>query len=112
MANSTTIIADLKTVIANNNVAVKAATQANANNPTAVSAVGGATNLTGGTGAYGAGVGGTFYGGEMDYLGMLNLALLKAQEMAVIMTKITVNTDQATDGTNQSLLVNILNDFQ
>jgi hypothetical protein len=110
VANSTTIIADLKTVISNNITnGVNATTQANANNPTAVSATGGATNLTGGTGVYGSG---TYYGGEMDYLGMLNLALLKAQEMAVIMARITVNTSYANDATNQGLLVNILNDFQ
>ena len=109
MANSTTIIADLKTVITNNNAGVKAATQANANNATAVTATGGTGNFTGGTGNYGSG---TFYGGEMDYLGNLNLLLLKAQEMAVLLSRVLANTDQATDGTNQTLLVNILNDLQ
>jgi len=109
MANSTTIIADLKTVIANNNTAVKAATAANAVNPTSLSATGGSGNFTGGTGNYGSG---TFYGGPMDYLGILNLLLLKAQELGVLLAKLLVNTDQATDGTNQTLLVNILNDLQ
>lgn len=112
MANSTTIIADLKSVISNNITnGVATATAANAINATALSTAGGANNLTNGSGVYAA-AGSTFYGGEMDYLGMLNLALLKAQEMAVIMTKITVNTDLSTDATNNALVVKILNDFQ
>jgi hypothetical protein len=109
MANSSTILADLKTVLTANNIAVKAATAANAVNPTALSATGGSGNLTGGTGAYGSG---TYVAGPMDYLGHLNLLILKAQELAILLAKVTVNTDQATDGTNQSLLVNILNDLQ
>jgi len=48
----------------------------------------------------------------MDYLGNLNLCLLKAQELGTLLAKVLVNTDQATDGTNQTLLVNILNDLQ
>jgi hypothetical protein len=112
VANSTTIIADLKSVLSNYNTSgVAAATQANANNATALSTAGGANNLTNGSGVYAA-AGSTFYGGEMDYLGMVNLALLKAQEMAVIMTKITVNCDLSTDATNNALLVKVLNDFQ
>ena len=109
MANSTTIVTDLKTVITNNNVAIKAATATNANNATAVSATGGAGNFTGGTGVFAAG---TFVGGEMDYLGNMNGLLLKAQELRMALAAVLANTDQATDGTNQTLLVNILNDLQ
>jgi hypothetical protein len=106
MANSTTIIADLKTVVTNG---PKAATTSNANGPGGLSATGGAGNLTGGTGKWASG---TYNAGIMDYLGMTNLAILKAQELANLVLAILILTDQATDGTNQTLLVNILNDLQ
>jgi len=109
MANSTTIITDLGTVITNNNTAVQAATAANAVNPTALSATGGAGNMTGTTGVYASG---TYYGGMMDYLGMLEVARLKAKELAIIVQKLLVNTDHGTDSTNGDLLAKILNDLQ
>lgn len=106
MANSTTIIADIQTVITNG---PQAATTANAINPAGLSATGGSGNMTGTTGNYASG---TYYGGIMDYVGMCNLAKVKAQELAVLVAKILVNTDQATDGTNQGLLAKVLNDLQ
>ena len=109
MANATTIVTDLKTVITNNNVAIKAATVTNSTNPSGLTATGGAGNFTGGTGIYASG---SIPGGMMDYLGNLNLCLLKAQELGILLAKVLVNTDQATDGTNQTLLVNVLNDCQ
>ena len=109
MANSTTMITDLGTVITNNNTAVQAATAANAVNPAALSATGGAGNMTGTTGVYGSG---TFYGGMMDYLGMLELARTKMKELAIVVQKIMVNTDHATDSTNGDLLAKILNNLQ
>jgi len=109
MANSTTILADLKTVLLNNSVTIKPATLANASAAAAVTATGGAGNFTGGTGVYASG---SYPGGVMDYFGALTLVHRKAQEIAVLLTRILANTDQSTDGTNQTLLVNILNDFQ
>jgi len=106
LANSTTIVADLKSVATNG---PSATTTANANNATALSATGGSGNMNGTTGVYASG---TYYGGEMDYLGMVQLAILKAQELGVLVAKILVNTDQSTDGTNQALLAKVLNDFQ
>jgi hypothetical protein len=106
MSNSTTIITDLKSVATNG---PSATTQANAINATALSATGGSGNMTGGTGKFASG---TYYGGEMDYLGMVQLAILKAQELSVLVSKILVNTDASTDSTNQALLVDILNDLQ
>jgi hypothetical protein len=111
MANSTTVIADLKTVFNSNQTAIKAATSANALNATALSTAGGANNLTNGSGVYAASTS-TFYGGVMDYLGCIGLCLLKAQEIAVLLTRVTVNTDLSTDATNNALLVGVLNDFQ
>jgi hypothetical protein len=106
VANSTTIIADLNSAIANG---PSATTLANAINPTALTGTGGSANLTGGTGIYGSG---TYYGGIMDYNGAVKTILLKMQECAVLLAKILVNTDQGSDGTNQTLLVKILNDLQ
>jgi HD-like signal output (HDOD) protein len=105
MAFSTQIITDLKSVATNGPAA---ATTANAINATALSTAGGANNLTNGSGNYAA-AGTTFYAGMMDYLGMVQLAILKAQELAVLLTKITVNTDLSTDATNNALLVKCLN---
>jgi hypothetical protein len=106
MANSTTIITDLQSAIANG---PSSATVANAINPAGLSATGGAGNLTGGTGVYGSG---TYYGGIIDYVGATKLVLLKAQEIATLLSRILVDTDQASDSTNQTLLIKILNDFQ
>lgn len=106
MANSTTIITDLTTVQTNG---PQAATTANAINPAGLSATGGAGNMTGCTGNYGSG---TFYSGIADYKGAVALAILKAQELARLVTQIIVLTDQATDGTNQALLAKVLNDLQ
>lgn len=106
MANSTTIITDFGTVITNG---PSATTLANAINPAALTATGGSGNLTGGTGNYASG---TYYGGIMDYTGCVKLCQLKAQEMAVLLAKVLVNTDQSSDSTNQTLLVKILNDLQ
>lgn len=106
MANSTTIVTDLNSVIANG---PSATTTANCIAATGLSATGGSGNFTGGTGVYGSG---TYYGGIMDYVGMCNLAKLKAQELGRLVAAILVNTDQASDSTNQTLLVKILNDCQ
>jgi len=108
MANSTTIVTDLTSVATNG---PSTATQANANNANGLSTVGGSNGLTGGSGAY-ASASTTFYGGEMDYLGMVQLAILKAKELAILLTKIAVNTDQASDSTNQALIIKVLNDLQ
>jgi hypothetical protein len=106
MANSTTIIADFKTVLTNG---PSATTKSNALTASGLSATGGAGNMTGGSGIYAAG---TYYGGIMDYTGNVQLCLLKAQEMAVLLAKVLVNTDASSDSANQALLVAILNDLQ
>jgi hypothetical protein len=106
VANSTTLVADLTTVATNG---PSAQTQANATNATALSASGGTGNMTGTTGNYATG---TYYGGQLDYPGMVQLAITKSKELAVIITKLLVNTDHATDSTNGGLLANILNDLQ
>jgi hypothetical protein len=112
MAFSTQVITDLKSVISNNLASGPvAATAANALNATALSTAGGANNLTNGSGVY-AVAGSTFYGGLMDYQGNVALVLVKAQEIATLLTRITVNTDLSTDATNNALLVKILNVFQ
>jgi hypothetical protein len=109
MANSTTIIADLKTVAANG---AKAATLANAIAATGQTvAAGAAGNFTGTTGAYGAGTG-PYYGGIMDYPGSIQQLITMANDMARLLIRVLANTDQATDGTNTTLLANILNDLQ
>ena len=106
MANSTQIITDLQSVITNG---PSATTQANANNPSGITATGGAGNFTGGSGVYASG---TYYGGVMDYLGCVKLVQLKAQEIAVLLARVVADTDQASDSTNQTLLIKVLNDFQ
>ena len=106
MANSTTLITDLNSVLSNGPAA---ATVANAINPAGLSATGGAGNMAGGSGVYASG---TYYAGIMDYTGMVQLAKLKCQELAVMLAKILVNTDATADSTNQALLVKCLNDFQ
>jgi len=106
MANATTIITDLKSVLTNG---PSATTKSNALTASGLSASGGTGNFTGGTTLYASG---TYYGGIMDYTGNVQLCLLKAQELSVLLAKVLVNTDQASDSTNQSLLVNILNDLQ
>lgn len=106
MANSTTIITDLGSVITNG---PSSTTQANAINPAGASATGGAGNFVSGSGNYASG---TYYGGVMDYVGNVNLALAKARELAVLIQKILVNTDFPTDTTNNQLLSKILNDLQ
>ncbi len=107
MANSTTIIADFTTAIAST---PGATTVANAVNPSGPASTTATTNVTnGGSGVYASG---TYYGGLMDYAGTLNLLKLKAQEIAVLLTRLVANTDQSTDATLNALLVKILNDFQ
>lgn len=108
MANSTAIITDLTSVITNK---PSATTTANAINASGFSVSGGTGNMTGCTGNYGP-AGGTFYGGILDYVGACNLAVLKTQELARLVTQIIVLTDQSSDGTNQALLAKILNDLQ
>jgi hypothetical protein len=112
MAFSTQVITDLKSVITNNLASGPvAATAANALNATALSTAGAANNLTNGSGVY-AVAGSTFYGGMMDYQGNVDLVLKKAQEIATLLTRVVVNTDLGTDGTNNALLVKVLNVFQ
>lgn len=107
MANSTTIITDLQSAITNG---ASATTLANAIAPTSQGPIaGGAGGFTNGTGIYASG---SYFGGILDYPGALKLLLLKAQEMAVLLQKVLATTDQATDATNQTLLVKILNDLQ
>jgi hypothetical protein len=106
LANSTTIIADLGTVITNG---PSTATLANAVNPSGLTATGGAGNLSGGSGVFGSG---TYYGGVLDYKGCVQLVLLKAQEIAVLLARVLVDTDALTDNANNALLAKILNDFQ
>ena len=84
MANATTIIADLKSVIS---------TGPNAATKTKATA---ATAQTG--------------GGMMDYQGNVNLLLLKAQEMAVLIGYVVANTD-STDSANLALLQGVQNDL-
>lgn len=106
MANSTTIIADLASVVANG---PSATTTANAIAASGVSSTGGAGNYTGGTGNYASG---TFYGGILDYKGSILLLSTMANDMARLLERVLANTDQASDSTNQTLLVKILNDLQ
>jgi hypothetical protein len=68
---------------------------------------GGTGGLTNGSGVYASG---TYYGGLMDYLGNLELALTKAQELAVLLGKIAATMDSG-DG-QQANLIKVLNDFQ
>jgi hypothetical protein len=104
VANSTTIITDLKTIIA---AGPSATTIANAINPSGISVSGGSGGLTSGSGVYASG---TWYGGVMDYVGNCNLALVKAQELAVLLSKIAADTDSG-DG-QQGNIIKVLNDFQ
>lgn len=106
MANSTTMVTDLNTVLSNGPAA---ATTANAIAATALSATGAAGNMTGTTGVYGSG---TFFGGIMDYTGNINLVKLKLQECAVLLAKVMVNTDHGTDSTNGDLIAKVLNNLQ
>lgn len=106
MANSTTIITDLNTVITNG---PSTTTTANAINPSGVTSTGGAGNFNAGSGVYASG---TYYGGILDYVGSVKLVLLKAQEIAVLLARIVADTDQASDSANSALLQKILNDFQ
>lgn len=106
MANATTIITDLQSVITNG---PQAATTANAIAAAGVTSTGGAGNYSGGTGNFASG---TYYGGIMDYKGSIQLLLTMANDMARLLERVLANTDQATDSTNQTLLVKILNDLQ
>jgi hypothetical protein len=106
VANSTTIITDLGTVLTNG---PSAATLANALNPSGVTATGGAGNFVSGSGVYASG---TYYGGIMDYNGCVKLAQLKAQEMAVLLARVLADTDFASDTANNALLAKVLNDLQ
>lgn len=106
MANSTTMIADLGTAITNG---PSATTLTNANNPSGLTATGGAGNMGGGSGVYGSG---TYSAGVMDYTGNLKLVQLKLQECAVLLAKVLVNTDNGTDGTNGGLIAKVLNNLQ
>lgn len=106
MANSTAIITDLQTVINNG---PSATTTANAINPSGLTATGGTGNFVSGTGVYASG---TYYGGIMDYLGCVKLVQLKAQEMAVLLARVLVDTDFGSDGTNNALIAKVLNDLQ
>ena len=106
MANSTTVITDLGTVITNGPSTV---TQANAINPAGLSASGGVGNLSGGTGVFGSG---TYYGGIMDYLGCVKICQLKAQEIAVLLARVLVDTDANTDQVNNALIAKVLNVMQ
>lgn len=109
MANSTTMITDLQSVLTNKPAA---ATTANAIAASGITvAAGAAGNYTGGTGNYGS-TGGPFYGGIMDYTGNVNQLVTMAYDMARLLERVLANTDQATDGTNQTLLVKILNNLQ
>lgn len=106
MANSTTIITDLQSVINNG---PSTTTTANAIAATGITATGGSGNYTGGTGNYSSG---TFYGGIMDYNGCVKQLQVMANDMARLLERVLANTDQSTDSTNQTLLVKILNDLQ
>jgi hypothetical protein len=106
VANSTQVITDLGSVITNG---PSSATLANAINPSGLTATGGAGNLSGGTGVYGSG---TYYGGIMDYNGCVKLCQLKAQEIAVLLARVLVDTDALTDQTNSALIAKVLNVFQ
>lgn len=107
MANSTTIITDLASVAANG---PSTTTTANAIAATGIGPVtGGAGNYTGGTGNYGSG---SFYGGIMDYKGCVLQLAVMANDMARLLERVLANTDASSDGTNQTLLVKILNDLQ
>lgn len=106
MANSTAMITDLGTAITNG---PSATTQANAINPSGLSATGGAGNMGAGTGVYGSG---TYFGGLMDYTGNLKTVQLKLQECAVLLAKVLVNTDNGTDSTNGTLIAKVLNNLQ
>ena len=106
MANSTAVITDLGTVITNG---PSAATSANAVNPAGATATGGAGNMSGGTGVFGSG---TYFGGIMDYIGCVKLCQLKAQEIAVLLARVLVDTDALTDNANNALIARVLNDFQ
>jgi hypothetical protein len=109
MANSTTIITDLASVAANG---PSTTTIANAIAATGITvSAGAAGNYTGGTGNYGS-TGGPFYGGIMDYKGAVLQLSVMANDMARLLERVLANTDQATDSTNQTLLVKILNDLQ
>ena len=81
MANSTTIITDLGTVVTNGPSSV---TAANAN---------------------------AAAGPIMDYLGNVKLLQLKAQEMAVLIVSVLAVTDAGTDSTNRNLLLAIQSDM-
>ena len=104
MANSTTIIADMKTIIA---AGPSTQTIANSVNPSGLSVSGGASGFTNGSGVYASG---TYYGGLIDYVGACNVVLLKAQEIAVLLSRIVADTDSG-DG-QQGNLIKVLNDFQ
>lgn len=84
MANATTIITDLSSVIT---TGPNAATLAKAIAATAQSG-----------------------GGIMDYQGNVNLLKLKAQEMSVLIGRVIANTD-STDSANLTLLQNIQSDL-
>lgn len=81
MTNSTTIITDLKSVYANG---PKGTTQANS-----IAAA----------------------GVILDYIGMTELAITKAQELNVIVSQLATNTDQSGDLTNYNLLEGVLSDL-
>lgn len=81
MANSTTIITDLGTVITNGPSA-----------STSAAAISASGNI-------------------QDYQGNVKLLQLKAQEMAVLIKAVLAVTDVATDGTNRTLLLNIQSDL-
>lgn len=103
MANSTQMITDLNSVISNG---PQGNTGANAIAATGQTLTGG---ISGGSGNYASG---TYYGGIMDYVGMTKLALLKCQELAVLLERVLANTDPSGDSTNELLLVKILNNLQ
>ena len=81
MANSTTIITDLGTVITNGPSSVTTANAIAAAGPI------------------------------QDYLGNVKLLQLKAQEMAVLIVSVLAVTDAGTDSTNRNLLLGVQNDL-
>ena len=105
MANSTQIITDLGTAATNGASATTIANAISPSNPAAAT-----TNVTAnGSGKYASG---TYFGGILDYPGSLQLAILKAQELAVLLTRVLADTDNGSDGTNNALIAKCLNDLQ
>lgn len=82
MSNSTQIITDLKSVYTNG---PQGSTQANSISASGV---------------------------ILDYIGMTQLAVVKAEELNIIVNQLITNTDASGDATNLALLNGVVNDLK